>query len=73
LRSKPQTSLDVDVGIVVTPLIDQRKQIHVEGEVDVVDTSVWFANIARGECSIGMNLTAAIDRMRRSPTSSRIS
>src|SRR5262245_37010331 len=40
-------------------LIDQLKHIHVEGELDVIDTSVWFAKIARGEYSVGMNLTAA--------------
>ena len=38
-------------------LIDQLKQIHVEGELDVIDTSVWFAKVARGEYSVGMNLT----------------
>jgi peptide/nickel transport system substrate-binding protein len=43
-------------------LIDQLKQVHVAGELDVMDTSVWFPKIARGEYSIGMNLTAgAID------------
>jgi peptide/nickel transport system substrate-binding protein len=43
-------------------LIDQLKHIHVEGELEVIDTSVWFAKIARGEYSVGMNLTAgAID------------
>jgi peptide/nickel transport system substrate-binding protein len=40
-------------------LIDQLKQIHVEGELDVIDTSVWFAKIARGEYTVGLNLTAA--------------
>ena len=40
-------------------LIDQLKKIHVEGELDVIDTSVWFPKIARGEYSVGLNLTAA--------------
>ena len=40
-------------------LIDQLKQIHVEAELDVIDTSVWFAKVARGEYTVGMNLTAA--------------
>jgi peptide/nickel transport system substrate-binding protein len=40
-------------------LIDQLKQIYVEGELDVIDTSVWFAKVARGEYTVGMNLTAA--------------
>jgi len=38
-------------------LIDQLKKIYVEGELDVIDTSVWFAKVARGEYSVGMNLT----------------
>jgi peptide/nickel transport system substrate-binding protein len=40
-------------------LIDQLKQIHVEGELDVIDTSVWFPKVARGEYSVGLNFTAA--------------
>jgi len=38
-------------------LIDQLKKVYVEGELDVIDTSVWFAKVARGEYSVGMNLT----------------
>jgi peptide/nickel transport system substrate-binding protein len=38
-------------------LIDQLKKVYVEGELDVIDTSVWFAKIARGEYAVGMNLT----------------
>jgi peptide/nickel transport system substrate-binding protein len=38
-------------------LIDQLKQIHIEGELDAIDTSVWFAKVARGEYSVGLNLT----------------
>jgi peptide/nickel transport system substrate-binding protein len=40
-------------------LIDQLKNIHIEGELDPIDTSVWFAKVARGEYSIGLNLTGA--------------
>jgi peptide/nickel transport system substrate-binding protein len=40
-------------------LIDQLKKIHVDAELDVIDTSVWFAKVARGEYSVGLNLTAA--------------
>jgi peptide/nickel transport system substrate-binding protein len=40
-------------------LIDQLKKIHVEAELDVIDTSVWFPKVARGEYSVGLNLTAA--------------
>ena len=38
-------------------LIDQLKKVYVEGELDVIDTSIWFAKVARGEYSVGMNLT----------------
>jgi peptide/nickel transport system substrate-binding protein len=66
----PGKTLKVKVGTRNIPLyrdpavllIDQLKHIYVEGELDVIDTSVWFAKVARGEYSIGMNLTAnAID------------
>ena len=40
-------------------LIDQLKKVHVDAELDVIDTSVWFAKVARGEYTVGMNLTAA--------------
>ena len=40
-------------------LIDQLKKVHVDAELDVIDTSVWFAKVARGEYSVGLNLTAA--------------
>jgi peptide/nickel transport system substrate-binding protein len=38
-------------------LIDQLKKIYVEAELDVIDSSVWFAKVARGEYSVGLNLT----------------
>jgi peptide/nickel transport system substrate-binding protein len=66
----PGKTLKVKVGTRNIPLyrdpavllIDQLKHIYVEGELDVIDTSVWFPKVARGEYSIGMNLTAnAID------------
>ena len=46
-------------------LIDQLKKIYVEGELDVIDTSVWFAKVARGEYSVGLNLTAGRARRPR--------
>ena len=43
-------------------LIDQLKKVHVEAELDVIDTSVWFAKVARGDYMVGLNLTApAVD------------
>jgi peptide/nickel transport system substrate-binding protein len=40
-------------------LIDQLKKIYVEGELDPIETNQWFAKVARGDYSIGLNLTAA--------------
>ena len=43
-------------------LIDQLKQIHIEGELEVVDTPLWHAKVARKDYQVGMNLTGvAVD------------
>jgi peptide/nickel transport system substrate-binding protein len=39
-------------------LIDQLKKIHIEGELDPIETNQWFAKVARGDYSVGLNLTA---------------
>ena len=38
-------------------LIDQLKKVHIAGELEVIDTSIWHAKVTRGEFSVGMNLT----------------
>ena len=38
-------------------LIDQLKSIHIDGELEVVDTSIWHAKVTRKEFAVGMNLT----------------
>jgi len=38
-------------------LIDQLKQIYVEAELEVVDTTIWHAKAARRDYTLGMNLT----------------
>ena len=38
-------------------LIDQLKNIHIDGELEVVDTSIWHAKVTRKEYSVGLNLT----------------
>jgi len=38
-------------------LIDQLKTIYIDAELDVVETGVWFAKIARGDYAVGLNLT----------------
>jgi peptide/nickel transport system substrate-binding protein len=38
-------------------LIDQLKNIYIDGELEVIDTSIWHAKITRKEFAIGLNLT----------------
>jgi peptide/nickel transport system substrate-binding protein len=37
-------------------LIDHLKSIYIQGELDPVDTSVWYARLARKDYSVGMNV-----------------
>jgi peptide/nickel transport system substrate-binding protein len=38
-------------------LIDQLKQIYIDGELDPIDTTVWYTKVQRGDYQVGMNLT----------------
>jgi len=38
-------------------LIDQLKQIYIDAELDVVETSNWHAKVARKDYQVGLNLT----------------
>jgi peptide/nickel transport system substrate-binding protein len=38
-------------------LIDQLKDIYIDGELDVVETGAWFAKVARRDYAVGLNLT----------------
>jgi peptide/nickel transport system substrate-binding protein len=38
-------------------LIDQLKEIYIDAELDVVESSAWFAKVARKDYSVGLNLT----------------
>jgi peptide/nickel transport system substrate-binding protein len=38
-------------------LIDQLKDIYVDGELDVVETANWFPKVARKDYALGLNLT----------------
>ena len=38
-------------------LIDQLKHIHIEGELEPIDTAVWFSKVLKKDYSIGLNLT----------------
>ncbi|HEY5826748.1 MAG: ABC transporter substrate-binding protein [Hyphomicrobiaceae bacterium] len=37
--------------------IDQMKKIHIDGELDVVDTTIWHAKVQRKDYAIGLNTT----------------
>ena len=38
-------------------LIDQLKQIYIEGELEAIDTTVWYTKVQRKDYMVGMNLT----------------
>ena len=38
-------------------LIDQLKSIYVQAELEPVESSAWFAKVARGDYAVGLNLT----------------
>ena len=38
-------------------LTDQLKHVYIEGELDLVDTALWFTKIARKDYAIGLNTT----------------
>jgi peptide/nickel transport system substrate-binding protein len=43
-------------------LIDHLKQVYIDGELDIVETSTWFAKVGRKDYQVGLNLTGnAID------------
>jgi peptide/nickel transport system substrate-binding protein len=37
-------------------LIDQLKEIYIDGELEVVDTAVWFPKLAKKDFTLGLNL-----------------
>src|SRR5437763_171158 len=37
-------------------LNDQLKQIYIDGEIEPIDTTIWFPKIMRKDYSVGMNL-----------------
>lgn len=38
-------------------LIDHLKEVFIDGELDPMDTSIWFARLARKDYAVGMNVT----------------
>lgn len=37
--------------------IDQMKKIHIDGELEVVDSTIWHAKVQRGDYAVGLNTT----------------
>jgi hypothetical protein len=37
-------------------LIDQLKEIYIDGELELIDTPVWFPRLAKKDFTIGLNL-----------------
>jgi peptide/nickel transport system substrate-binding protein len=43
-------------------LIDQLREIYVDGELEIVETGNWFSKVARKDYAVGLNLTGnAVD------------
>src|SRR5260370_14104006 len=40
-------------------LIDQMKEIYIDGELDAVETANWFTKIARKDYMVGANLSGS--------------
>ena len=53
-RYRPATSpIYRDPAVI---LIDQLKQIYIEGELEPIDTAVWYARMPRKDYTVGMNV-----------------
>jgi len=65
LGYQPATRLEIKVSTRnVAPyrdaaiiLIDQLKEIYIDGELEMVDTVQWFPKVMRGDYTVGLNLT----------------
>jgi peptide/nickel transport system substrate-binding protein len=63
----PQKRLAVNVSVRNTPpfrdpaviLIDQLREIYIDGELEAVETANWFPKVYRKDYKIGLNLTGA--------------
>jgi peptide/nickel transport system substrate-binding protein len=63
----PNKRLAVKVSVRNTPpfrdpaviLIDQLKEIYIDGELDVIETANWFPRVYRKDYKVGLNLTGA--------------
>jgi peptide/nickel transport system substrate-binding protein len=63
----PNKRLAVKVSVRNTPpfrdpaviLIDQLKEIYIDGELEVIETANWFPKVYRKDYKVGLNLTGA--------------
>ena len=63
----PNKRLAVKVSVRNTPpfrdpaviLIDQLKEIYIDGELEVIETANWFPKLYRKDYKVGLNLTGA--------------
>jgi peptide/nickel transport system substrate-binding protein len=63
----PQKRLVVKVSVRNTPpfrdpaviLIDQLREIYIDGELEVIETANWFPKVYRKDYKVGLNLTGA--------------
>ena len=63
----PQKRLAVKVSVRNTPpfrdpaviLIDQLREIYIDGDLEVVETANWFPKVYRKDYKVGLNLTGA--------------
>jgi peptide/nickel transport system substrate-binding protein len=63
----PDKHLVIKVSVRNTPpfrdpaaiLIDQLRDIYIDGELEVIDTATWFPKVYRKDYKVGLNLTGA--------------
>ena len=59
-RSQPATCRCIRDPAVI--LIDQLKEIYIDGELEAVETANWFPKLRRKDYAVGLNLTGnAVD------------
>ena len=59
LKIKVSTRNIADFRDPAVILIDQLKAVHIEGELETIDPSVWLAKILKRDYVVGLNLTGA--------------
>ena len=53
-RSRPATSRPIAIQAVI--LIDHLKQVYIQGELEPLDTAVWYNRMARKDYTVGLNV-----------------